>query len=155
MRAVAARASAKKSALAPKGRLVDDFEGLCSLDDGWARGSSEAGTDTKAPKSESVELAVLIEPTRGRGLEECSKMDEDPNGVGEAGGVAGEKSVAKRSSRSGLVGGGRGVPLPAGRGMRGEKDSSGGGILKILNLNFVKSGKERTWVGGGQQCGHR
>lgn len=58
-------------------------------------------------------------------------MDEDPNGVGEAGGVAGEKSVAKRSSRSGLVGGGRGAPLPAGRGIRGEMDSSGGGILKI------------------------
>jgi len=132
LRAVAARASAKNPALAPKGCPADGFEGLCSFDDGWARGSSEAGTDTNAPKSESVELAVLIEPTRGRGLEGCSKMDEDPNGMGEAGGVAGEKSVAKRSSRPALFGGeGRGVPLPAGTGIRGEMDSSGEGILKI------------------------
>lgn len=132
LRAVAARAPAKNSALALKGCPADGFEGLCSLDNCWARGSSEAGTDTKAPKSESVELAVLIEPTRGRELlEGRSKMDEDPNGVGEAGGVAGEKSVAKRSSRSGLVGGGRGARLPAGRGIKGEKDSSGEGIPRV------------------------
>jgi len=58
-------------------------------------------------------------------------MDEDPNGRGEAGGVTGEMSVAKRSSMSGLVGGveGRmGIPLPAGRGIRGGMDWRGEGI---------------------------
>jgi hypothetical protein len=128
LRAVAACASAKNSILAAlngkaRGGAV---EGFGSLDRGWASGSSEAGTDTKAPNSESVELAVLIEPTRGRGLEGCEKMEVDPNGVGEAGGVAGAKSVAKRSSRTGLEGG---VRLPAGTGMRGEMESSGDGIF--------------------------
>jgi hypothetical protein len=66
-------------------------------------------------------------------------MDEDPNGVGEAGGVAGEKSVAKRSSRSALFGGGgRGVPLRAGTGMRGEMDSSEEDIPKDSNFFFSK-----------------
>jgi hypothetical protein len=69
---------------------------------------------------------VLIEPTRGRGSDGCEKMDADPNGMGEAGGVAGAKSVAKRSSRTGLDGG---VPLPAGTGIRGEMESSGDGII--------------------------
>ena len=69
------------------------------LDDGCARGSSDAGTDTKAPKSESVELAELIEPTGGRGLEGRVNMDEDPR-RGEAGGIAGENSATKSSSRS-------------------------------------------------------
>jgi hypothetical protein len=58
-------------------------------------------------------------------------MDEDPNSRGEAGGVAGEKSVAKRSSRSGLVKGGGGMdgdPLPAGTGIRGGMDWRGEGI---------------------------
>jgi hypothetical protein len=81
----------------------------------------------KAPKSESVELAVLIEPGRGLELEGCEKMDVDPNGMGEAGGVAGAKRVAKRSSRTGFDGG---VPLSAGIGIRGEMDSSGDGILE-------------------------
>ena len=58
-------------------------------------------------------------------------MDEDPIRRGEAGGVTGEMSVAKRSSMSGLVGGveGRmGIPLPAGRGIRGGMDWRGEGI---------------------------
>jgi hypothetical protein len=62
-------------------------------------------------------------------------MDEDPNGRGEAGGVAGEMSVAKRSSISGLVGGvdGKvGIPLPAGRGIKGGMDLSGGGIPEFF-----------------------
>jgi hypothetical protein len=54
-------------------------------------------------------------------------MDEDPNGRGEAGGVAGEMSVAKRSSMSGLFG----VPLPAGRGIKGGMDLSCEGITKF------------------------
>jgi len=69
-RAVAACASAKNSALAPKLRVPEGtLEGVASPDGGWASGSSEAGTLTKAPKSESVELAELIEPTGGRGLD--------------------------------------------------------------------------------------
>jgi hypothetical protein len=128
-RTVAARASAKNSALAPKRRLPEGtLGGLASRDDSCPRGSSEAGTDTKAPKSESVELAELIEPTGGRGLEGRVNIDEEADRRGEAGGVAGEKSVAKRSSRSGLDGGGMGVPLPAGTGIRGEMDLRGEGI---------------------------
>ena len=66
-RAVAARASAKNSPLAPKRRLPEgNLTGLASLDDGWPSGSSDAGTLTKAPKSESVELAEGMEPTGGR-----------------------------------------------------------------------------------------
>jgi hypothetical protein len=69
-RAVAARASAKNPTLAPKRRLVEGkLTGLASLDDGWPSGSSDAGTLTKAPKSESVELAGVIEPTGGQGLD--------------------------------------------------------------------------------------
>jgi hypothetical protein len=131
LRAVAARASAKNSALALNGRRGGALEGLGRLDKGWARGSSEAGTDTNAPKSESVELAALIEPRRGRGLGGCENMDEDAgDGMGEAGGVAGEKRVAKRSSRPALDGG-MGEPLGAGTGIRGEMESSGEGILRI------------------------
>ena len=63
-RAVAARASAKNPALAFNRRLPEgNLEGLASIDDGWPSGSSEAGTLTKAPKSESVELAEVIGPT--------------------------------------------------------------------------------------------
>jgi hypothetical protein len=131
-RAVAACASAKNSAPAAKRRLPEvTLEELASPDDGCARGSSDAGTDTKAPKSESVELAELIEPRGGRGLDWRVNMGEDPNSRGEAGGVAGEKSVAKRSSRWGLVGGEGGmdgVPFPAGTGIRGDMDRSGEGI---------------------------
>jgi hypothetical protein len=129
LRAVAARASAKNSALlALNGGRGGALEGLCCLYKGWARGSSEAGTETNAPKSESVELAALIEPRRGRGLGGCENMDEDgANGMGEAGGVAGEKRVAKRSSRPALEGG-MGEPLA---GIRGEMESSGEGILRI------------------------
>jgi len=58
-------------------------------------------------------------------------MDEDAaDGMGEAGGVAGEKRVAKRSSRPALDGG-MGEPLGAGTGIRGEMESSGEGILRI------------------------
>jgi hypothetical protein len=67
-RAVAARASAKNPALAFNRRLPEgNLEGLASLVDGWPSGSSDAGTLTKAPKSESVELAEVIEPTGGQG----------------------------------------------------------------------------------------
>lgn len=129
-RVVAACASAKNSAPAAKRRPPEGtLEELASLDDNCARGSSDAGTDTKAPKSESVELAELIGPTGGRGLDWKVNMDEDPDSRGEAGGVAGEKSVAKRSSRSGLVGGVMGGDrLPAGTGIRGGMDWSGEGI---------------------------
>lgn len=69
-RAVAARASAKNPALAFNRRLPEgNLEGLASLVDGWPSGSSDAGTLTKAPKSESVELAEVIEPTGGQGLD--------------------------------------------------------------------------------------
>jgi hypothetical protein len=69
-RAVAARASAKNPALAANRRLPEgNLEGLASLDDGWPSGSSDAGTLTKAPKSESVELAGVIEPAGGQGLD--------------------------------------------------------------------------------------
>jgi len=57
-------------------------------------------------------------------------MDEDPNERGEAGGVAGEMRVAKRSSMSGL-GGRKGFPLPAGSGMRDGMDRSGEGIREF------------------------
>ena len=125
-RAVAACASAKNPVLGPKRRPLEGILKGLELDDGCARGSSDAGTDTKAPKSESVELAELIEPIGGRVWEGRVNMDEDPR-RGEAGGVAGENSVANRSSRSGLVGGGRerGVPLPAGTGIRGGTDWTG------------------------------
>jgi hypothetical protein len=66
-------------------------------------------------------------------------MDEDPNSRGEAGGVAGEKRVAKRSSRSGLVRGGD--RLPAGTGMRGVMEWSGEGI-KLRWVNNVSIGTE-------------
>lgn len=70
-RAVAARASAKNPALAPNRRPPEgNLEGLASPDDGWPSGSSDAGTLTKAPKSESVELAEVIEPTGRQGLDE-------------------------------------------------------------------------------------
>jgi hypothetical protein len=69
-RAVAARASAKNPALGPNRRLPEgNLDGLASLDDGWPSGSSDAGTLTKAPKSESVELAEVIEPTCRQGLD--------------------------------------------------------------------------------------
>jgi hypothetical protein len=69
-RAVAARASAKNPALGFNRRLPEgNLEGLASLVDGWPSGSSDAGTLTKAPKSESVELAEVIEPTGGQGLD--------------------------------------------------------------------------------------
>lgn len=69
-RAVAACASAKNPALAAKRWLPEGtLEELASPDDGCARGSSEAGTDTKAPNSESIELAELIEPRGGRELD--------------------------------------------------------------------------------------
>ena len=70
-RAVAACASAKNSALGANRRLPEDnFGGLASQDDGWPSGSSDAGTLTKAPKSESVEVAEVIEPTGGQGLDD-------------------------------------------------------------------------------------
>lgn len=82
------------------------------LDESCARGSSEGGTETNAPNSESVELAGLIEVTWGRALGGGENMDGDPNGRGEAGGVAGAKRVAKRSSTSGFTGRGEiAVPL--------------------------------------------
>jgi hypothetical protein len=163
-RAVAARASAKNSALTAKRRLAEgNLEGVALADDGWPRGSSDAGTLTKAPKSESVELAEVIEPTGGQA--ERVNMDEDPNGRGDAGGVAGEMSVAKRSSMSGLVGGVEermGVPLPAaGRGIRGGMDRRGGGISYYYYFWFLEAkklgkGKGRLELGmGGEQCGHR
>lgn len=69
-RAVAARASAKNPALEANRRLPEgNFEGLASVDGGWPSGSSDAGTLTKAPKSESVELEEVIEPTGGQGLD--------------------------------------------------------------------------------------
>lgn len=69
-RAVAARASAKNPALASNRRLPEaNLEGLSSPDDGRPSGSSDAGTLTKAPKSESVELAGVIEPAGGQGLD--------------------------------------------------------------------------------------
>jgi len=67
-----------------------------------------------------------MEPTRERGLEGCENMGEGPRG--EAGGVEGVKRVAKRSSMSVLVGGGMGVPVPAGTGINGEMESRGEGI---------------------------
>lgn len=67
-------------------------------------------------------------------------MDEDPNGRGEAGGVAGEMSVAKRSSMSGLV---MGVRLRAGRGIRGGMDLSGGGIPNFFYFRSKGSVRER------------
>jgi hypothetical protein len=61
-----------------------------------------------------VELAVLIEVTWERALGGGEKMDGDPNGRGEAGGVAGAKRVAKRSSTCGFTGRGEiAVPLAA------------------------------------------
>ena len=92
---------------------------------------------------------MLIEPKRGRGLEGWEKMEADPNGMGEAGGVAGAKSVAKRSSRTGLEGG---VALPAGRGMSGETDSSGDGIFE-RGFEFGRGGEVKERALGGQ-CGH-
>jgi hypothetical protein len=73
-------------------------------------------------------------------------MDEDPNGRGEAGGVAGEMSVAKRSSMSGLVGrveGMMGVPLPAGRGIRGGMEWRGEGIPDFFDFGSESSVRER------------
>lgn len=71
LRAVAARASAKNPALGFNRRLPEgNLEGLASLVEGWPSGSSDAGTLTKAPKSESIELADLIEPRGGEGLDE-------------------------------------------------------------------------------------
>ena len=59
-------------------------------------------------------------------------MDEDPNGRGEAGGVAGEMSVAKRSSMSGLAGG-----VEERVGIRGGMERSGEGIPEFfLNFDF-------------------
>jgi hypothetical protein len=141
-RTVAARASAKNSALGPKRRPPEGtLKGLASRDESCARGSSEAGTDTKAPKSESVELAELIEPTGGRGLEGRVNIDEEADRRGEAGGVAGEKSVAKRSSRSGLDGGGgMGVPLPAGTGIRGGFSGEG---IRDFGFGSESSVRER------------
>jgi hypothetical protein len=69
-RAVAACASAKNPGVGAEGRPPEGtVEEVASLDGGCARGSSDAGTDTKAPKSESIELAELIEPRGGRGLD--------------------------------------------------------------------------------------
>lgn len=68
-RAVAACASAKNPAVTPRRRLPEGTLKGLALDDGCARGSSDAGTDTKVPKSESVELAELIESIGGRVLE--------------------------------------------------------------------------------------
>lgn len=76
-------------------------------------------------------------------------MDEDPARRGEAGGVAGEKSVAKRSSRSGLLGGGEGWggdPLPAGTGIRGETDWTGEGIGDF-DFRSESSVREREGLG--------
>ena len=73
-------------------------------------------------------------------------MDEDANGRGEAGGVGGEMSVAKRSSISGLVGGVEGmmgVPLPAGRGIRGGMDLSGEGITDFFDFGSKDPVRER------------
>jgi hypothetical protein len=128
---VAARASAKNPALALKRCAAGDRGELASLNDGGARGSSDAGTDTKAPKSESV---ALIEPTRGRGLGGCENMDDDdddPFGRGEAGGVTGAKRVAKRSSRSSLFGRGTGDRLLGGRGISGEMELSDEGMIGL------------------------
>ena len=111
---MAALASAKKSAL--KRRRAVGGGGLLGslLNKGGARGSSEGGTETNAPKSDSVELAVLIEDCWSRALGGGEKMDGDPNGRGEAGGVAGAKRVAKRSSTCGFTGRGEiAVPLVA------------------------------------------
>ena len=95
---MAALASAKKSAL--KRRRAGGGGGLLGspVDERSARGSSEGGTETNAPKSDSVETGVVIEDTSERALGGGEKMDGDPNGRGEAGGVAGAKRVAKRSS---------------------------------------------------------
>lgn len=108
-------ASAKKSALKRRravwgGGLLGSLLNECNS----ARGSSEGGTETNAPKSDSVELAELIEDTWSRALGGGEKIDGDPNGRGEAGGVAGAKRVAKRSSTCGFTGRGEiAVPLVA------------------------------------------
>ena len=73
-------------------------------------------------------------------------MDEDAKGRGEAGGVGGEMSVAKRSSRSGWAGGAErvmGVALPAGRGIRGGMDLSGEGITDFFDFRSQSSVRER------------
>lgn len=148
-RAVAACASAKYPAVAPKRRLPEGTLKGLAVDDSWARGSSEAGTDTKTPKSDWVELAELIESIGAWELEGGVNMDEESTRRGEAGGVAGEKSVAKRSSRSGLVGGGGGRggdPLPAGTGIRGETDWAGEGI-RDFGFRSESSVKEREGLG--------
>ena len=102
-------ASVKKSAL--KGRREGGGLGLLGwlLDEGCcARGSWEGGTETKAPKSDSVELAGLIKVTWSRALGRGEKMDGEVNGRGEADGVEGAKRVAKRSSTCGFTGRGEG-----------------------------------------------
>ena len=68
-------------------------------------------------------------------------MDEDPNGRGEAGGVTGEMSVAKRSSMSGLFGV-ISVPLPAGRGIKGGIDLNCEGITKFFDFGSKSSVRE-------------
>lgn len=84
------------------------------VDEDCARGSSEGGTETKAPKSDSVELAGLIKVTWSRALGGGEKMEGECNGMGEAGGVAGAKRVAKRSLTCGFTGRGEiAVPLVA------------------------------------------
>ncbi len=75
-------------------------------------------------------------------------MDEDPNGRGEGGGVVGEMSVAKRSSMAGLVGR-MGVPLPAGRGIRGGMDRNGEGIELGKGKGRLELGG--TWTLGGER----
>jgi hypothetical protein len=64
------------------------------------RGSWDGGTDTKAPKSESSELWVVLRGRTvgmGKTVGSCVAVK-----VGVAGGVAGENSVAKRSMSASL-----------------------------------------------------
>jgi hypothetical protein len=86
-------------------------------------------------------------------------IDEDPNGRGEAGGVGGEMSVAKRSSMSGLAGEveGRMVdPLPAGKGIRGGGMEEGITDFFDFRRKRLGKGKGRLELGSvGEQCGHR
>ena len=104
----------KNSALAFSRRRADAPTGLGWLDNDGARGSSEAGTDTKAPKSESVGLAAGIKARRWRESEGGENMEGDAiDRRVEAGGVAGAKRVAKRSSISGLVESGSGMVEPS------------------------------------------
>lgn len=115
-----------------KSRLCSGVNGSGCSD---LRGSSDAETETNDPKSDEGVDALLV---CGIGLDVVGAMESNMGpGIGEAGGVGGENSVAKRSSVASLL-----VADGAGSGIRGgilqfDDEDIGQHLLTLPSITSV------------------